>query len=296
MFKGIITPMVTPFNRDVIQSINYDETKKMIDHLIEHKVGGIFILGSNGEFQTLSFFEKLEFIDFVVKYVNKRVPVFSGTGDCNYYEAIELSKRSEELKVDALSIVPPYFIKPTDDEIISYFTDLANSVKIPVILYNIPKNTGYPISNKVLEECLKVENIIGIKDSSGDDEVLISYIDICKKYNKYVWVGSDSKISFAYKLGAIGAIAGTSNLISDVVVGLFDALENNDLELASKLQKDIDVLRAELKKDAVPSILKRSIELAGISKVGPARKPVRDIKGIYDDDLNKMLDFYKLRG
>lgn len=292
MFKGIITPIVTPFNRDAIQSINYPATQKLINHLIAHGVKGIFALGSNGEFQSISDEEKIEFVKYVVQVVDKRVPVFAGSGSCVLAKAIKLSKEFEKIGVSALSILPPYFIKPSDDEIINYFKIIASNVKIPIILYNIPKNTGYAITNYVFDQCLKIENIIGIKDSSGNEQSLLDFITIAKKNKKFVWVGSDSKISFAYQNGAIGAIAGTSNLITDILVNLDQALNKGQLEKAKTLQLSIDILRTEMKKGTVPSILKRSIELANISEVGPARKPLFD-NDKYDQDLLKMIDYYK---
>ena len=111
MFEGIITPIVTPFNRDK-GSINYEATEKLIEHLIKKGVNGIFILGSNGEFHVIDEDEKVEFAKKVIEIVNKRVPVFVGTGACSTREAIRLSIKMEELGADALSVITPYFIKP----------------------------------------------------------------------------------------------------------------------------------------------------------------------------------------
>lgn len=294
MFKGIITPIVTPFKRDCDQSINFEATEKLIDHLIEKGINGIFILGSNGEFHVLTEEEKVEFAAFVIKYVNKRVPVFAGTGACSTKAAIELSKKMEALGADALSVITPFFIKPNDDEIYDYFREIAVSVKIPIVLYNIPKCTGCNISKDTLTNLSSIDNIRGIKDSSGDIENLKAYIEAARGTNINVLVGSDSKISEGYALGATGAIAGTSNLITDTLVKLYSALENNEAETADKLQKDIDVLRRALKLGTVPAILKRSIELAGISPVGPARKPVRETAKETDIAIKDMLSYYGL--
>lgn len=291
--SGIITPMVTPLNRDYAQTINYIATSELIEHLISNGVSGIFILGSNGEFHVLSYEEKCKFIKYVVEKVNFRIPVFVGVGDCNFNEVIDLAKYSKLVGADALSLVPPYFIKPTDDEILEYFKKVSEISNLPIIVYNIPKNTGYTINKDLLDELFKIENIVGIKDSSGDENLLLQYLDISKKYNKSVLVGSDSKISFGYKNGASGAIAGTSNLITKLLVDLWDCLERDDIK-AIKLQKDIDVLRECLKFNTVPSVLKRSMELANICETGPARLPVKDIKEMYDDKLIEMLRFYNL--
>ena len=111
MFEGIITPIVTPFNRDKEESINYEATEKLINYLIEHGVKGIFILGSNGEFHVVDEDEKVEFAKKVVEIVNKRVPVFVGTGCCSTRATVRLSKKMEEIGADALSVITPYFLK-----------------------------------------------------------------------------------------------------------------------------------------------------------------------------------------
>lgn len=294
MFKGIITPIVTPFMDDDNQSIDYVQTEALVNHLIDKGVDGIFILGSNGEFHVIEEFEKLTFAKKVVEVVKGRVPVFAGTGMCSTNETIRLSKAMEKIGVDALSVITPYFIKPTEDELYNHFKLVSESVNIPIVLYNIPKVTGCPITADVLGRLCELENIHAIKDSSGDMANLSAYIEACEGSNVSVLVGSDSKILEAYKLGATGAIAGTSNVITEHIINLDRAFNNNDLELAQKLQEDVDVLRGVLPLGTVPSIMKRSVELAGIAKVGPARRPVSSTTVEVDDKIKKMLAFYNL--
>lgn len=296
MFEGIITPIVTPFNRDKGETINYAAMESLVDHLIENGVSGIFPLGSNGEFHVLDSKEKMEFSKAVIEYVNKRVPVYIGTGACSTKETIKLSQEAEALGADALSVVTPYFITPSDDEVFHHYKKVAESVEIPIILYNIPKNTGYNISKEVLSKLIKVSNILGIKDSSGDLNNLKGYLDITNGTKVSVLVGSDSKILDGYKLGASGAIAGTSNLITETIVQLDHAIRENNWILAEKLQNDVETLRGTLKLGTVPSILKRAIELADISKVGPARQPVKETTPSVDKEIRNMLSYYDLIG
>lgn len=294
MFEGIITPIVTPFNRDNDQSINYEAAEQLINHLIKKGVNGIFILGSNGEFHVIDEDEKVAFAKRVVEIVNHRVPVFVGTGACSTKETVRLSQKMEAIGADALSVITPYFIKPTDEEIYEHFKEVANSVKIPIVLYNIPKSTGCNISKEVAARLAEIDNIQAIKDSSGDVENLKGYIEAASGKNMSVLVGSDSKISVGYKLGATGAIAGTSNVITDVLVNLNKALKEKDEKTAEALQADIDVLRGVLKLGTVPSIMKRSVELANIAVVGPARKPVRETTPEADEKIKEMLKHYQL--
>lgn len=295
MFEGIITPIVTPFHRDEDQSINYEATEKLIDHLIDHGVNGIFILGSNGEFHVVDENEKVEFAKKVIEIVNKRVPVFVGTGCCSTRETVRLSKKMEELGADALSVITPYFLKPTNANLYAHYKAVADSVNIPIVLYNIPKATGCPLDPELVDQLADIENIKAIKDSSGELERIQAYADIAKRKDFELLIGSDSKISYAYGLGATAAVAGTSNVIVDTLVSLDRALRAGESEKAEKLQKDIDVLRGVLKLGTVPSAMKRSVELAGIAEVGPARMPVQELSKEDDEKIIEILKYYGLR-
>ena len=292
--EGIITPIVTPFHRDEEQSINYEATKQLIDHLIAKGVKGIFILGSNGEFHVIDEAEKIEFAEKVIGMVDHRVPVYVGTGACSTKETIRLSKKMEELGADALSVITPYFLTPTEEELVQHFTAVAESVSIPIILYNIPKATGCNLSVEVVGRLAEVENIRGIKDSSGKEENLKAYAELAKRDDFDLLIGSDSKISYGYVLGASGAVAETSNVITEVLVELDRALRKGETEKAEELQKDIDVLRGVLKLGTVPVVMKRAAELAGIAEIGPARKPVLECSAQDDEKIKEMLQHYHL--
>lgn len=294
MFDKIITPIVTPFHRDAQQSVNYEATGKLIDHLIDGGVNGIFIFGSNGEFHVIEEQEKYDLTKYVVEHIGRKVPVYVGTGACATREAVRMSQKMESLGADALSVIAPYYMKPSEDELYLHFKEIAESVKIPVILYNIPKLMGYNLSPAVVGRLAEIDNIKGIKDSSGDVENMQAYLDATKGKEMDLLVGSDSKISIAYEMGATGAIAGTSNVITEVLVELDKALRAGEREKAAKLQADIDVLRAALKLGTVPSVLKRAVELAGIAEVGPARKPVVECSSDTDEKIIEMLKYYHL--
>lgn len=274
MFNGIITPIVTPFNDDETQTINYQATDQLIDYLIKNGVNGIFPLGSNGEFNVLTIKERNEFASHVINYVNHRVPVYVGTGACSSNEAVYLSRKAEELGADALSVITPYFFKLRDEDIYNYYKQIAESVKIPIILYNIPGNTQNNINPKVLDQLARIPNVAGIKDSSGNTESIDAYLKVVQKHeNLHFLIGSDSKISYAFERGATGAIAGTSNLLVKNVVALNNALRSGDTETAKKMQESLNPLRKIMHEAPVPSVLKRAVTLAGIANVGNARKP-----------------------
>lgn len=295
MIQGMITPLVTPFHRSKGQPINVAATEQVIDHLIGRGIDGLFLLGSNGEFHVLSHKEKIDFAKHVIDYVDGRIPVYVGTGACSTQEAVALSQEMEKLGADACSVLAPYFFQPTDEELYAYFYEIAKSVEIPIIVYNIPKTVGYGLSPLLVEKLAQIPNIQGIKDSSGDVATLQAYIDATEDTNVSVLVGSDSKITTAYAMGAKGAVAGTSNLLTDILVGLHHALIEKDQEKGMFYQDQIEHLRKVLKLGTVPSVLKRSMELAGIAEVGPARLPVRRVSEEVDKQILEMLETVGLR-
>lgn len=293
LFEGIITPVITPFHRDKTQSVNYDALKKHIDWLIDQGVSGIFVLGSNGEFHVLDPDEKIEVVRKAVEYAKGRVPVYAGAGACSTREAVRLAREMEAAGSDALSVVNPWFLAPSDEDLYQHFVAVAKSTNLPVVLYNIPKGTGKSLSPELVERLAQVENIQAIKDSSGKPELLEAYADIARNAeNFHLLVGSDSKISLAYGLGATGAVAGTSNLIPEILTGLDEALRTGDTARAEELQQAIEPLRAVLPLGTVPSVLKRAVELAGICEAGPARKPVQELSPEAEAKVREMTDWY----
>lgn len=294
MFDGIITPIVTPFYRDEKQEINYDATKKLVDYVIDNGVSGIFVLGSNGEFHVIRQQEKIEFAKRVVEMVDHRVPVFAGPGACSTQETIETAKAMEAAGVDALSVISPYFVQPTDEELYEHFKAVAESVKIPIILYNIPRLTGVNINSTVFERLTALDNVAGIKDSSRNIENLQSYIDVAKKKGLAVLVGSDGIIAQGYRMGTTGAIAGMSNVIPKLMTDMFKALMEKRDEEADKLQEEVNVIRDVNRLATMPSVLKRALELGNIAEAGPARKPVFETTPELDKKIKEMLKHYGL--
>jgi 4-hydroxy-tetrahydrodipicolinate synthase len=290
-FSGVIVPMVTPFHRDEKESINYDAAEKLIEKLINEGVSGIFTFGSNGEFYVCTPQERIDFSKFVVEKVSGRVPVYVGTGSCSTVQAVEMSKKAEAIGADAVSVINPFFMKISDEQILKYYENVAKSVKIPIIMYNIPKLTSMNISSEVVSQAANIENVKGIKDSSGDMSNITKYIEATRGKDVDVLVGSDGKISEAYALGASGAVAGTANLITTVVVNLFNSLKKGDLEAAKSYQKDIEPLRNILHMGSTPQTLKRALEFSGIP-VGPGRSPLTETTKEVDKKILTMLDHY----
>ena len=287
--KGIIPAVITPMKDD---TIDYQATTNHINILINEGADGLFILGTNGEFHVLSDGEKLEFAKHVIQVVNKRVPVYVGVGACGTKLTLDLARKMAALNPDALSVITPYLVKISQKDIINHYEIIAKNVDVPIILYNIPANTGNNIDSETLEALIKNENIIGIKDSSGNMELLKSYIDISANKNFSVLVGSDSKILTAYQMGAVGCVASTANITLPHIRKILDAFKSDDMENAQKFQLDLDMIRDIMKREAIPSILKRLVSLKN-GDVGEARLPAPQIGDLYDEKILEVLDFYK---
>lgn len=289
MINGIIPAVITPMKDG---EIDYTATEKHIDLLIKQGVHGLFILGTNGEFHVLSNEEKEAYAKFVIHYTDDRVPVYVGVGECGTKETIKLAKAIEKLQPTALTVISPYMVKHSQKELENHFRLIAHSVKLPIILYNIPSNTGVnidPSTLKALEDC---SNIVGIKDSSGNMDNLQGYIEATKSNPEFsVLVGSDSKILAGLKLGAKGAVASTANAIAPHVLTVYNNFQNNNLEKAEELQIGIDVIRGVLKLASTPAIIKRVVSLLG-NDVGEARLPVEQLGNKYDEEIKRMLKYY----
>lgn len=287
--KGIITAMVTPLTDD---GINEAATRKLVSKLIADGVHGLFILGTNGEFYALSEAEKLELVKIVVDETAGRVPVFAGSGGISTEEVIKLTNQFAELGVDAVSVITPYLIKVSDEELIQHYQTIARNTELPIILYNIPANTKISISESVFKELIKLPQIIGIKDSSGQLENIQLYLELNQREDFSVLVGSDSLILPALQKGVDGAVAATSNVLTKTDLGIYHAFIEDKSEEAQVLQESINDFRSILKLATVPSVLKHSLELTGIP-VGAPKSPVCRISSTFDSEIRNTLAKYR---
>lgn len=290
--EGIITAMVTPFNEDM--SINYEATEALVDRLADAGVHGIFVLGTNGEFHVMSSDEKVAFTEKTAEYANHRVPVFAGPGGNSTAEVIELAKRMAQAGADALSVISPFFVGLSEEELFSHYTKIADAVDIPIILYNIPKNTGINLTPELAGRLSAHPNIIGIKDSKGDVEQMKAYVEAAKGNDFSVLSGSDSKILAALQIGAKGAVAATSNVLTKNNLAIYENFKSGNLAEAQKWQESLEEFRRILKFATIPTVLKKSIELTGIA-VGTPRLPVLPLKDEAKlEEIRKVIQAYGL--
>ena len=190
IFKGCGTAIATPFTED---RINFEEFGKLIEKQIKEGADSIIVCGTTGESATMSDEEKKQLIKFTVDKVNKRIPVIAGTGSNNTIHAIKLSKYAESVGVDGLLIVTPYYNKTTQTGLVKHYKVIAESVNIPIILYNVPSRTGVNILPETCLELSKIPNIVAIKEASGNISQIAKIINLCHN-DFYVYSGNDDQV------------------------------------------------------------------------------------------------------
>lgn len=288
--KGIIPPIATPF--DEKGRIDISIIKKLIDYLIEGGVHGLFALGSQGEFYALEREEKKKILEIVVDHAKGKVPVYAGTGAITTRETIKLTKMAEGIGVDAVSIITPFFISPTQDELYEHYQNIAKATSLPILVYNNPGRTGVNLSVDLVIRLSKIDNIVGIKDSSGDMTLTSEYI---RKTNDdfSILAGRDTLIYGTLLYGGKGAIAATANVAPKLAVEIYDAYMNGNMERAKKAQANLARLRVAFSLGSFPVVVKDALRLIGIN-VGPTRAPIKSLDEKKKEILKNILQQLKL--
>ena len=268
--EGIIPAMVTPLDRN--EEIDEAGIRGIINYLIDSGVHGIFVCGSQGESYALTEDEKKRVIEISVDEVNGRVPVYAGTGAVTTKMTIELSRYAVDVGADAVTIVTPYFIRPSQDELYMHYKRIAESVDSPILIYNNPGRTNVNLEAETVKKLAEIDNIVGIKDSSGDLTLTAQYIMKCPD-EFAVLAGRDSLILATLLYGGKGAVAATANVAPRLVVGIYENFIKGDLEKARELQFKILPLRLAFSLGTFPVVVKEAMNLMR-KPSGPAKSPV----------------------
>jgi 4-hydroxy-tetrahydrodipicolinate synthase len=271
---GVLTALSTPFDRD--GAIDVDTLRRLVDRSIDAGVDGVVAAGSTGEVGALSSEERLLLIDTVIEHTNGRVPVIAQTGATSTAEAIRLSQAAEKSGADVLMLITPYYEPLSVEETVAYIKDVARSVDLPVMLYNIPAVTGVnldPATVRALAE--DVENIRYIKDSSANWEQALQLIhhhsDVIGTF-----IGWDAYIYSALAEGAAGVMAGTANVVPNEIVAVSRRVADGDLTGALDLWKQLyPVIDALLSVPFIPSV-KAGLTLQGLP-AGSPRRPTAEL-------------------
>ncbi len=270
VFTGASVAIVTPFTAD--NKINFQEFGKMIDFQIANGTNAITVCGTTGESACMSDEEHRECIEFCVKHVAGRVPVIAGTGSNDTAYAIDLSKHAEKAGADALLLVTPYYNKATQKGLIRHYTQIADAVNIPCILYNVPSRTGCSFTVDTYEALSKHPNINGVKEASGNFSLILETMARCgDKLN--VWSGNDDQVVPMLALGAKGVISVVSNILPDVMHNMCAEFFAGNITQASDIQKKYCEITNALFCEVNPIPVKTAMGLMGWN-VGELRMPL----------------------
>ena len=270
IFTGAGVALVTPFKAD--GSVNYEEFAKLIDYQIGHGTDALIIAGTTGESSTLSEEEHSEVIRFAVKHTNHRVPVIAGTGSNATATAIMLSKEAEEAGADALLLVTPYYNKTTQNGLYHHYKAIAESVKLPIILYNVPSRTGMTIDVATAAKLAEIDNIAAMKDAVGNITYTANLIEACGD-KLDVYSGNDDQIVPMMSLGAKGVISVLSNVLPQETHDMCAAALAGDFKTAAAMQLKYLKLIHALFIETNPIPVKEAVNRMGFA-AGECRMPL----------------------
>lgn len=238
--KGVFTPMITVFDED--GELDWEANKRFIDWLISQKISGVVLLGSTGEFSSLTTEERKKFVREMTSHVNGRIPVLVGTGSTSFKETLELSRHAEAVGAKGVLVVNPYYWKFNEDQLYQYFSEISESISIPVILYNIPELTGQNLSvDLIYRLAMNHKNIAGIKDTVKDiGHIRQILIKVKQERPEFlVFAAYDDQLLPAFQLGADGSINGTANFAPNMSINLFHFYKNGNHKAANEMHREI---------------------------------------------------------
>lgn len=273
LFRGSCVALITPILND---KINFDELKKLIEFQISEGTDAILVLGTTGEPCTMTDAEKQEVISFTVKTVNKRVIVLAGTGGNNTKKVIADCIKAQELGVDGLLLITPYYNKCTQSGLVAHYTKVADNVNLPIILYNVPSRTGVNILPSTLGKLANHKNIYGIKEASGNIDQICEMISVCEGVLEF-YSGDDGVTFPTMAMGGAGVISVTANIIPKFMKELTKYFFEGNLLKAREMHNKLLPLVKAVFIEVNPIPVKAAAELMGLCG-GELRLPLTDIE------------------
>lgn len=272
LFKGSAVALVTPFDEN---GINFEVLGQLVEYHIENKTDALVVCGTTGEATTMSDEEQFATIKYVVEKVNKRIPVIAGTGSNNTKHSIYLSQEAEKLGVDGLLVITPYYNKANQKGLKLHFEAIANSVKLPIILYNVPGRTSMNIKPSMVAELAKIDNIVAVKEASGD---LAQVAEVARLVpdDFAIYSGNDDSILQLLSVGGSGVISVVANICPRETHDLVHKFLEGDIEGARKLQLGMKPLIDSLFIEVNPIPVKTAMRLLDFN-VGDLRLPLADM-------------------
>ena len=289
IFKGCGTAIVTPFTEN---GVNFEEFGKLIENQIENKIDAIIVCGTTGESATMSEQERKETIKYAIEKAAKRTKVVVGTGSNNTKSAIEMSKFAEEAGADAILVVTPYYNKTTQKGLIMHYTAIAESVKLPIIMYSVPSRTGVNIAPETCKELAKIENIVAIKEASGNISQVAKIASLCGD-NLAIYSGNDDQIIPVLSLGGKGVISVLSNIMPKYTHDMCYKYFEGNVSEALKMQLDVIDLCDALFSEVNPIPAKYALNLMGYN-FGKPRMPLIELSDSNKEVLKQVMEKHKL--
>ena len=289
IFKGSGVAIITPFNEN---GIDYEKLRELLEWHIKESTDAIIICGTTGEAATITEQEKKDAIKFTVDVINKRIPVIAGTGGNNTKAAIEMSLYAESVGVDGLLVVTPYYNKTNAEGLIMHFKAINDAVKTPIILYNVPGRTNMNITPETLLKLIQLNNVIAIKEASGDLSQVAKMKALCQDKID-IYSGNDDLIIPTLSLGGIGVISVAANIIPKEIHDMCDLYLNGDCFKATKLQLDYLELLNDLFIETNPIPVKTAMNIMKMN-VGELRLPLYKMNDKNKKTLENTLKKYNL--
>lgn len=289
LFKGSGVAIVTPFNT---QGVDLKKLGELLEWHIKSGTDAIIVCGTTGEASTMTEQERKETIKFAVDIVKKRVPVIAGTGTNNTAASVNMSKWAESIGVDGLLVITPYYNKTTQKGLVEHFKAVATSVKIPIIVYNVPGRTGMNITPKTLKQLCDFDNIVAVKEASGNISQIAEIKALCGD-RLDIYSGNDDQIVPILSLGGSGVISVVANIIPKDVHDICQLYFTGKTKEALKLQLDSLTLTNSLFIETNPIPVKTAMNLLGM-EVGNLRLPLCDMTDANLEVLKKELKNYGL--
>ncbi|EPY2273683.1 4-hydroxy-tetrahydrodipicolinate synthase [Clostridium sporogenes] len=289
IFKGSGVAIITPFTNT---GVDFDKLSELIEWHIKSKTDAIIVCGTTGEATTMTETERKETIKFVVDKVNKRIPVIAGTGSNNTASSIAMSKWAEDIGVDGLLVITPYYNKTTQKGLVKHFKAVSDAVNTPIIIYNVPGRTGLNIAPSTLKELCEDKNIVAVKEASGNISQIAQIKALCGD-RLDIYSGNDDQIIPILALGGIGVISVLANVIPEDVHNMCELYLNGKINEALKIQLDSLALTNSLFIETNPIPVKTAMNLMDM-KVGDLRLPLCEMNENNLEVLRKELKAYNL--
>jgi 4-hydroxy-tetrahydrodipicolinate synthase len=291
LLHGIIPAMVTPFTVD--EELDLKALERVIERVLIAGVHGVFVLGSQGEFYALSAEEQYRVAATTVAAVRGRVPVYVGASAVTTREARHLAIQAQRAGADAVVLLPPFFVTPSQEELKRHFTAIASITDLPLVLYNQPQRTGNLLTTRLVSQLAQVDTIVGIKDSGANLNQTLEYLAAVPS-DFAVAIGNDAQIFYGLIAGARGAVASTANAVPELSVEIYNAVQSGDLERGRRAQQALGTVRSAFELGTFPVVIKEALALLG-EPVGPCRAPVGSLTPEARHALQRALEVHQSR-